>query len=140
MVGLSMAETPLIFSSLWAMMDDKNVDAVLLLAPVARSTNALSAYFNEEECKAYKEREEKNLKQLRSKVLESGKPVFFIRSSVELATEPETVSLLRRMKIPAYPNPQSAAKVLSHLYRYQRSIDVHVESQKLSHSCESRNR
>jgi acyl-CoA synthetase (NDP forming) len=125
MVGLSMAETPLIFSSLWAMMDDKNVDALLLLAPVARSSKALSAYFSEEEVKTHKKNEEKNLKLLRKKVLECGKPVFFIRSSVELTTEPETVALLRRMKIPAYPNPHSAAKVLSHLYQYQRSIDAH---------------
>ena len=62
MVGLSFAETPLIYSCLWTLMADAHVDAVLLLVPVPPPKKLLSRFFNAEEISAYKKTQERNLR------------------------------------------------------------------------------
>jgi len=124
MAGISMAESSAIFSCLWALIEDENIDAILLQAPVGLSTKRLSSMFNTEEIRAFKEAEENNLSMLRQRVREHGKPVFMVKPSVEFATDPEASSLFHREGIPVYPNPHRAAMVLKHLVWYRRYLDT----------------
>ena len=124
MAGLGMAESPVIFSSLWALMEDENVDAVLLQAPVGAGFKRLSSIFNKQEIKAFRKAEASNLSRLSQRVREYGKPVFLVRPAVDFATEPEVVSLFHREGIPIYPSPHRAARVLSHLVWYRRYLDA----------------
>jgi acetyltransferase len=124
MAGISMAESPIIFSSLWALMEDENVDAVLLQAPVGLGTKRLSGMFNSEEIRAFRGEEERNLGLLRQRVREYGKPVLMVKPAVEFANDPEVSSLFRREGIPVYPSPRRAARVLSHLVWYRRYLDA----------------
>jgi acetyl-CoA synthetase (ADP-forming) len=123
MAGLSMLEYWKIFSSLWALMEDKNVDAVLLQAPVGFSTERLSAVFNREEKRAFREKEKSNLSLLRQRIQELGKPVLMVKPTVEFASDPEVFSLFRKEGIPVYSTPRRASRVLNHLAWYQRYLD-----------------
>jgi acyl-CoA synthetase (NDP forming) len=123
MAGISMAENPVIFPSLWALMDDENVDAVLLQVPIGANTNRLSTMFDSGEIKAFRQAEESNLSQLKQRVKQQEKPVFMVKPAVEFATDPEVASLFSREAIPVYPSPRRAARVLNHLTRYRRYLD-----------------
>lgn len=123
MAGISMAENPVIFPSLFAMMDDKDVDAILLQAPIGANTDRLATMFNEEEIKAYRQMEEKSLDRLSQRVKRDEKPVFMVKPAVEFATDPEVASLFSREGIPVYPSPRRAAKVLKQLAWYQRYLE-----------------
>jgi acetyl-CoA synthetase (ADP-forming) len=123
MAGTSMTEYWKIFASLWALMEDKNVDAILLQAPVGFSIERLSAVFNRQEVKAFREGERNNLSLLRKRIRELGKPVLMVKPAVEFASDPEIASLFRREGIPVYPTPRRATRVLNHLAWYQRYLD-----------------
>ena len=124
MAGISMTENPVIFSCLWALMEDENVDAVLLQAPVGLDTKRLSTMFSAEEIRAFRKAEASNLSLLSQQVKEQGKPVFMVKPAVEFATGPEVSSVFRREGIPVYPNPHRAARVLNHLAWYRRYLDA----------------
>ena len=123
MAGISMAENPVIFPSLFAMMDDKNIDAILLQAPIGANTDRLATMFTEEEIKAYRKAEEKSLDQLKLRVKRDEKPVFMVKPAVEFATDPEVASLFSREGIPVYPSPRRAARVLNRLAWYRDYLD-----------------
>lgn len=123
MAGTSMAENPVIFSSLWALMEDENVDAVLLQAPVGANTNRLSTMFDSEKLRAFRQAEESSLSLLRQRVRQQEKPVFMVKPAVEFATDPDVASLFSREEIPVYPSPRRAARVLNHLAWYRRYLD-----------------
>jgi acyl-CoA synthetase (NDP forming) len=125
MAGTSLVENlAVIFPCLWALMEDENIDAVLLQAPVGTPTKRLSSMFNRKEIRAFREAEENNLSLLSQRVREYGKPVFLVRPAVEFATEPEVVSVFHREGIPIYPSPRRAARVLNHLAWYRRYLDA----------------
>ena len=124
MAGISMVESPVIFSCLWTLMEDENIDAILLQAPVGLGIKRLSSMFNTKEIGAFREAEENNLSEVRQRVKRHGKPVFMVSPSVEFATDPQVSSLFRSKGIPVYPSPRRAARVLHHLVWYKRYLDV----------------
>jgi acyl-CoA synthetase (NDP forming) len=124
MAGVGMDENMVAFPSLWALMEDKNVDAVLLQAAVGFSTERLSRTFNKEEIETFQQREEKNLDLLRQRVREYRKPVFMVKPSVEFANDPEVSSLFRREELPVYSTPRRATRVLNHLVWYRNYLDA----------------
>ncbi len=124
MAGIGMDKSSATFSSLWALMEDKNIDAILLQAPVALGTKRLSNMFSAEETRAFREVEERNLSMVRQRIKEYGKPVFMVRPALEFATDPEASSAFRREGIPVYPNPRRAARVLHHLAWYRDYLDA----------------
>jgi len=125
MAGVSMAENSVTFPSLWALMEDENIDAILLQAPVGFSTKRLSSLFNSEEIKALRQEEERNLSLIRQRVIEHGKPVFMVKPAVEFVSDPDVSAFFRREGIPVYPSPRRAARVLNHLAWYRRYLNQH---------------
>lgn len=123
MAGISMVENPVIFPSLWALMEDENINAVLLQVPLGTNANRLSTMFDSGEIKALRETEESNLRTLSQQVRQQGKPVFMVKPAVEFATDPEVASLFSREGIPVYPSPRRAARVLNHLAWYRRYLN-----------------
>ena len=124
MAGIGMDKSSAAFSSLWALIKDKNIDAILLQAALAPSTKRLSSMFNAGEIRTFREAEESNLSIVRQRVKEYGKPVFMVRPAVEFAADPEASSAFRREGIPVYPNPRRAARVLHHLAWYRDYLDA----------------
>jgi acyl-CoA synthetase (NDP forming) len=124
MAGISMAENEAIFPSLFAMMEDKDIDAVLLQAPIGANTDRLAAMFDSAEIKAYRRAEAESLDKLRLWVKRQEKPVFMVKPAVEFAADPEVASLFSREGIPVYPSPRRAARVLSHLAWYRDYLNA----------------
>jgi acyl-CoA synthetase (NDP forming) len=123
MAGISMAENPVTFPSLFAMMEDKDIDAILLQAPIGANTDRLATMYNSEEIKAYRRAEESALDKLKLRVKQDEKPVFMVKPAVEFATDPEVASLFSREGIPVYPSPRRAARVLNQLAWYRHYLD-----------------
>jgi len=123
MAGIGMDKNPLIFSSLWALIEDKTIDAILLQAPLGLNTKRLSELFGAQEIKAFREIEKSNLSMLKQRINEYEKPVLLVRPSAEFATDPETSSSFHRQGILTYPNGRRAAKVLRHLVQYRHYLD-----------------
>jgi acyl-CoA synthetase (NDP forming) len=123
MAGISMAENPVTFPSLFAMMEDKDIDAILLQAPIGANTDRLATMYNKEEIKAYRRAEESALDKLKLRVKQDEKPVFMVKPAVEFATDPEVASLFSREGIPVYPSPRRAARVLNQLAWYRHYLD-----------------
>ncbi|MGD9116012.1 MAG: CoA-binding protein [Dehalococcoidia bacterium] len=123
MAGISMVENPVIFPSLYAMMDDKDIDAILLQAPLGANTDRLATMFDKEEIKAYRKAEKAALDELSRRVKHDEKPVFMVKPAVEFATDPEVASLFSQQGIPVYPSPRRAARVLNHLAWYRDYLD-----------------
>ncbi|MBU2609118.1 MAG: CoA-binding protein [Chloroflexi bacterium] len=115
-------DNSIILSSLWALMEDENIDAVLLQAPVAIGTNYLSNtfHFNAEEIKVFDDGQKQNLDMLRKRAAEYGKPVLVVTP----VNDPETNAYLLREKIPVFTSPHRAARVLHHLTWYRGYLDA----------------
>jgi acyl-CoA synthetase (NDP forming) len=124
MAGISLVANPVIFPCLWALLEDENIDAILLQVPVGHSTKSLSSMLNTSEIRAVKEAEDSNLRMLRQRIKEYGKPVLVVKPAVEFGADPETFSLFRREGIPVYPSPRRATRVLKHLVWYKRYLDA----------------
>jgi len=115
-------DNSIILSSLWALMEDENIDAVLLQAPVAIGTSFLSTtfHFNAEEIKVFDDGQKQNLDMLRKRAAECGKPVLVVTP----VNDPETNDYLLRERIPVFTSPHRAARVLRHLTEYRGYLDA----------------
>ena len=120
--GMTVRKRAFLFASLWALMEDENVDAVLFQLPVILNAKRLSTIlgFDDEAARAFQDMQEENLSRTAQKAKELGKPVFI----VTLISDAETSAFLRRVGIPAYPSPHRAARVLHHLVWYRRYLDA----------------
>lgn len=119
--GMIAAKRQYLFASLLALMEDENVDAILLLVPLVFNSERLSAFLglSGKETKTFQEIQKENLITVKERAKEYGKPVFV----VPLAKDEEASSFLLREGIPAYHNPQRAARVLHHLVWYSHYLD-----------------
>ena len=119
--GMIAAKRHLLFASVIALMEDENVDAVLLLLPMVFNSERLSAFLGlkGKETDAFQEIQKENLIMVKERAKECGKPLFM----VPLLRDEEASSFLLREGIPAYRNPQRAARVLRHLVWYSQYLD-----------------
>ncbi len=117
----------ILFSCLWAILEDPNIDAAVLLGGIGASVYFSTMLNNlsfvdtgefEQMIASLKEQEEKNVKLMREKVDELQKPLVYVNLMPRVVAEPESFDLLRQRGIPVYPNPRRASRVLRHLVRY----------------------
>jgi len=126
MAGPSAAEFAIIVDLLLALLEDANIDAVLLLAPIVMDKALLvnRMGLNSEQIKAYREKEQRNLRSISEKAEKYGKPVFLMWQSRGFSTDPELSSLFRHEKIIVQSNAHMAARVLKHLTWYRQYLDA----------------
>jgi acetyltransferase len=119
--GMVAANRGPFFSSLLALMEDENIDAVLLLVPMIFNSERLSVFqsINKKEAVAFLEIQKENFIMVKERAKECGKPMFVVSSFLD----EEASSFLLREGIPAYHNPRRAARVLRHLAWYNHYLD-----------------
>jgi len=119
--GMVAANRAPFFSSLLALIEDENIDAVLLLAPMIFNSEQLSVFqnINNKEAVAFLEIQKENFVKVKERAKECGKPIFVASSLID----EEASSFLLREGIPAYHNPRRAARVLRHLAWYNHYLD-----------------
>jgi acyl-CoA synthetase (NDP forming) len=126
MAGPSSAEFQIIADLLLALLEDANIDAVLMLAPIVMDRKMLAGRMglNAEQIKAYQERERNNLRSISEKAEKYGKPVFLLWQSRGFNIDPKLASLLHQEGIVSQSNARRAARVLRHLTWYCQYVDA----------------
>jgi acyl-CoA synthetase (NDP forming) len=126
MAGPSAAEFAVTADLLLALLEDANIDAVLMLAPIVMDRTLLASRMglNAEQIKAYREKERKNLRTISQKAKQHGKPVFLMWQSRGANIDPELASLFHREGIVTQSNSRRAARVLRHLTWYRHYLDA----------------
>ena len=119
-----------IFSCLWAILEDPNVDAVMLLGGLGASSyfptilNKLERVSPsdkeafQEMIDSLRDQEMTNLSIMRKKVTKLQKPLFYVNLLPRVMEEPECFDVLREKGIPVFTNPRRAAKALRLLVNY----------------------
>jgi len=124
MAGPAASEFPVMANMLWALMEDKNIDTVFMLAPIISDSNFSKRMgLSSDETKAYRENELNNLKLLREKIDQYGKPVVLMWQT-RGNTDPEILRLFRQGRIPIFSNAQYAIRVIRHLAWYKQYLDA----------------
>jgi acyl-CoA synthetase (NDP forming) len=126
MAGPSTADFAVIVDLLLALLEDANIDAVFLLAPIVMDKMFLvdRLGLNAEQVKAYRKKEEKNLKLIREKSEKYGKPVFLLWQSRDTNPDPSVSALFRREKILVQGNARRAARIIRYLAWYKQYLDA----------------
>jgi len=126
MAGPSAAEFTTIVDLLLALLEDVNIDAVLLLAPIVMDKMLLvnRMGLNAEQVKSYREKERRNLRSISEKAEKYGKPIFLMWQSRGFGNDPELSALSRNEKIIVQSNARQAARVLQHLTWYRQYLDA----------------
>lgn len=126
MAGPSTAEFSVIADLLLALLEDANIDAVFLLAPIVMDRTLLTNRMGLKpgQIKAYRAKEEKNLKLIREKSEKYGKPVILLWQSRDTNPDPAVSSLFRRERILVQSNARRAARVMRYLTWYRRYLDA----------------
>jgi len=126
MAGPATSEFTVISDLLLALLEDANIDAVFLLAPIVMDRMLLTDRMglNEAQIKAIRKKEEKNLEQIREKSEKSGKPLFLLWQSRDVSPDPTVAALFSKSKILVQGNARRAARILSHLVWYRRYLDA----------------
>lgn len=126
MAGPSAAEFTVIADLLLALLEDANIDAVLLLAPVVMDRTLMIERMGLSlgQIKAYREKERKDLRSISRKAKQYGKPVFLLWQFHGPDTDPELAALVHRERIITQSNARRAARVLRHLTWYRRYLDA----------------
>ena len=119
--GMGGAKRELVYSSLWALMEDDNIDAILFQTPVMLSTDHIAAIVgaNEKEAAAYQAGQKERLSIVGQRARECGKPVFLVTA----VADAEAYSFLQGAGIPIYTSPYRAAGVLHHLCWYSQYLN-----------------
>jgi acetyl-CoA synthetase (ADP-forming) len=124
MAGPSAAEISVVASLLLAMMDDKNLDFVFVLAPMIMDKVFLSGRMGlgADGVKTFRHNEEKNVLLIRDKIIAYEKPVAMTwqwRGS----NDPEVTELFHKGKFIVCANTRRAVKVLRYLVWYRQYLD-----------------
>lgn len=122
MAGPSAAEFSLVAELLWPLIEDNNIDIVFLLAPIVMDKRMLTSRMGlkSEEIAAYQKKDENNLKMVRAKMKQYGKPVVLMWQWRGISNDSEMLSLFRREKMMVYANARRAARVMNLLAWYGR--------------------
>jgi hypothetical protein len=125
MAGPSAAEISVVSNLLSVMMEDKNLDFILLMAPIIMNKSLLVGRLGltPEGIKAYREKQSKNIEVIREKIETYVKPVVMMWQWRGFS-EPETTALFRRGKFIVCGNARRAARVMRYLVWYRRYLDV----------------
>lgn len=126
MAGPSAAEFMIVAELLWPLIEDKNLDSVLLLAPIVMDRTMLTGRMGlkAEQVEEYRKKEENNLRLVRKKMEEYGKPVVFMWQQPGTRGGKELSSLFHRERISIYTNAKRAARVMRHLVWYRQYLDA----------------
>jgi acyl-CoA synthetase (NDP forming) len=124
MAGVGLEDYPAIATSLWALLDDKNIDMVLLQAPVLASRDILTGRMGlgPEEIKAYREKEKDNIRLISRKVEETGKPVILLSQRM-IKADSDLAVFFNQQKILVYAGARRAAKIMRFLTTYRKYLD-----------------
>jgi acyl-CoA synthetase (NDP forming) len=125
MAGPSAAEFAIVAELLWPLIEDDNIDIVFLLAPIAMDKGMLVGRMGlkAEQVAAHQEKDRNNLRLVRQKMEQFGKPVVLMWQWRGFSDDTEMTSLFRRERMLVYANARLAARVMGRLAWYGRYLE-----------------
>jgi acyl-CoA synthetase (NDP forming) len=125
MSGPSMSDFAAISNMLLPLIEDVNTDAIFVLAPIVMDMARFAGRmgYSPEDVRAYKERQEQNLRLIGEKIEKHGKLVVLLGQYQNVTSNSEYSAIFRRARILVYPNVRRAAKVIRHLDWYKKYLD-----------------
>jgi acyl-CoA synthetase (NDP forming) len=125
MAGPAAAEFSIVAKLLWPVMEDSNIDIVFLLAPIVIDRTMLVGRMGvrAEEVTARQEKDRQNLKLVREKMEQYGKPVVLMWQWRGISDDAEMTSLFRRERMLVSSNARQAARMMSRLAWYRRYLE-----------------
>jgi acetyltransferase len=124
LVGSNVAHSADITSTLWILMEDKNLDAVIANTLLGRMNR--DPRFNPDAGKSdpYLETEEDNIRQFDRRVKKYGIPLFMVGSLPQFPGELSAHALYHKMGLSIYTQPQQAARTLRYLNWYRNYLET----------------
>jgi acyl-CoA synthetase (NDP forming) len=132
-VDMAAPEKMVTFDCLWAIMEDENVDAAMLIGGLGAGVYIRELVKDEVATKgmidkileAMNEEEVRNMEITSERVKQWGKPLLVSRLFPKIAgLNPSIYSRLSQRGIPAYASPERAAEVLHHLAWYREYLNT----------------
>ena len=129
---LAVSGSHVVFTSLWTILEDPNVDIAVLLGGIGVSNYLLTmfegpSFSNNGEFQQFVEsirkNEIKNLDLMKEKIVRLKKPIIYVNLMPSVMGEPEIFKLLQERGIPVFTNPRRAAKVLRHVVWYNNYLN-----------------
>ena len=114
LVGSSLAHSPEMASTLWILMEDNNLDAIISNAWIGRTDRRRSSDSGQAE---------DSMRSLRDEVKKYGKPFFMVGSPPQQVSELEAYNLYRRGGFSVFPQPARAARTLGRLNWYRQYLE-----------------
>ena len=120
------------FDCLWSIMEDKNVDAAMLIGGLGGGSFLCETMLNPEETEektakileSMNKQEERNIETTHNLMRKIGKPLVVSRLFPKSAVNPPVYADLSSLGIPVYPSPEDAARVLHHLAWYSEYLNT----------------
>jgi acetate---CoA ligase (ADP-forming) len=129
MAGPSGNDMALVSSLLFALMDDKNLDFIMLNAPliIEPGTFAKWSGLDAEGIKTQREKQEKTIQAIREKAEQYEKPVVMMWQAHGF-TSPEVTALFRQGRFIICSNARRASRILKYLAWYRQYITNAAET------------
>jgi len=123
MAGPAASELSTVSKLLYALIEDKNLDYILLIVPILFDKDILTRWVGlaPEKVKAYQEEQERNILAIKDKIEQYGKPVVMMWQWRGYA-DPAATVLFRKGRFIVCGNPRRAARILKHLVWYRNFI------------------
>jgi acetate---CoA ligase (ADP-forming) subunit alpha len=123
MAGPSASEISVVSSLLFAMMEDKNLDFIMLIVPIIFDKDMLTRWVgvNSDAVKAYQEKQEQSILAIRDKLEQFEKPVVMMWQWRGFS-DPATTALFRKSHFIICGNARRAARILKYLAWYRNYL------------------
>jgi acyl-CoA synthetase (NDP forming) len=123
LVGSNVAHSNDIYETLWIMLEDRNIDALVSNAWLGKDDERRARMESVRSGAADDAKEVEKIREFRRRVMEYGLPFYMVGSPPQTADDVTAYALFHREGFAVYPQPYRMAKVLGHLNRYRKYLD-----------------
>jgi acyl-CoA synthetase (NDP forming) len=123
LVGSHIAHSAGIYDTLWILLKDKNLDALISNTWMGRGDERRMRMDHTAPEELDDSRDVENVRELYRKVKEYGMPFFMVGSPPQTADDLAAYNLFHREGLVIFPQPHRAARALRHLVRYRQYIE-----------------
>ncbi len=124
LVGSNIAHSADITSTLWILMDDKNLDAVISNTLLGRMNRDPRFDMDASKVNTTREKEEENVRQFHQQSMKYGIPLLMVGSPPQFPGELSAYALYHKVGISVYTQPQQAARTLRRLNWYRQYLET----------------
>ncbi len=124
LVGSNVAHSAEIISTLWILLEDRNLDAVIANMWLGRGIRAPQPSSADNKLNVARESEEEIVRQFHQQVNKYGIPLLMVGSPPQSKGDLDAYTLFHKEGFLIYPKPHRAARALRHLNWYRHYLET----------------